>query len=82
MLRPTCRSGGVATHPSRTRWFRWACACACCGAVNGATPLRTMMPARAGGSAPPTAFQSACVLPERFMVSGMPCSLAISLGRQ
>eukprot|EP00969_Alexandrium_andersonii_P095342 4212165-Alexandrium_andersonii.AAC.1 len=41
-----------------------------------------MTPAKAGGRASPTAFQSARRSPERFMVSGMPCSLASSVGRQ
>eukprot|EP00969_Alexandrium_andersonii_P139311 6161985-Alexandrium_andersonii.AAC.1 len=41
-----------------------------------------MIPARAGGKASPTARQSVVTSPERFMVSGIPCSLASSLGRQ
>eukprot|EP00969_Alexandrium_andersonii_P219636 9699936-Alexandrium_andersonii.AAC.1 len=55
---------GVVHKFVQTRWFHWTCAWASCGSANVAAPRMTIIPARAGGSASPTARQSVAKSPE------------------
>eukprot|EP00969_Alexandrium_andersonii_P252869 11176247-Alexandrium_andersonii.AAC.1 len=55
---------GLLRRPVQTRWFHWTWAWASCGLAKAVAPLTTMIPARAGGKASPTARQSVVRSPE------------------
>eukprot|EP00969_Alexandrium_andersonii_P013888 605967-Alexandrium_andersonii.AAC.1 len=57
-------------EPVHARWFHCAWAWASCGLAKAAASLATMIPARDGGRASPTARQSVVRSPERFTEPG------------